>query len=286
MSLPDWFNQQGACSIMRVHAASRYICALAIWLTGGAPVWAQAVGEAVDLELVLAVDVSRSMDEGEQRLQRAGYVAAFRHPDVIAAITSSLHGRIAATYLEWAGDGSQGIIVPWSIIDGEPASYRFAEQLAGGQISLFNGTSIASAILFSAGLIESNAYAGQRRVIDVSGDGPNNIGPPVQSARDAVVARGITINGLPVMLRPGVGYFSIPDLDVYYTDCVIGGAGAFLVPVRAEEEFAAAIRRKLVLEIAGTPARVIAAAAQAQTSRIDCMVGERLRRQWMYDMDR
>ena len=243
--------------------------------------------EVVDLELVLAVDVSRSMDIEEQAIQRAGYSAAFRHRDVIAAITGGMHGRIAVAYVEWAGAGAENIVVPWTIIAGEADSLAFAAKLDGTGVNRYSGTSIASGLLLSAALIEGNKINGLRRVIDVSGDGPNNIGPPVEPTRDAIVGRGIAINGLPIMLRPGGGFFSIEQLDAYYEDCVIGGPAAFMIPVRAAEEFPEAIRRKLVLEIAGTEARVIFAAANTENrGKMDCLIGEKLRGRWYYGNDR
>ena len=248
---------------------------------------AAAAQEVVDLELVLAVDVSRSMDIEEQEIQRAGYAAAFRHPDIINAITGGMHGRIAVTYVEWAGAGTEQVIVPWSIIGSETDSFAFAAALGGVPVNRYSGTSIAAGLLFSAALIEGNKIAGLRRVIDVSGDGPNNTGPPIEPTRDAIVDRGISINGLPLMLRPGGGFFSIEQLDAYYEDCVIGGPAAFMIPVREPSEFPEAIRRKLVLEIAGQQPRVILAAGERETgAKMDCMIGEKLRRQWIYDNDR
>ncbi|HEX8374511.1 MAG TPA: DUF1194 domain-containing protein, partial [Geminicoccaceae bacterium] len=141
--------------------------------------------------------------------------------------------------------------------------------------------SISGALAFSAPLFEGNGYEGMRRVIDVSGDGPNNMGPPVVPVRDAVLERGIVINGLPVMLRPSqLGTMDIAALDVYYTDCVIGGPASFVLAVHEPGQLAEAIRQKLVLEIAGLPPRVTLAAERERASRTDCMVGERLRRSW------
>ena len=204
----------------------------------------------VDLELVLAVDVSGSMDVDEQAVQRRGYAAALRHPDVIHAIVDGGYGRIALTYVEWAGAASQAMIVPWSLIDGAEAAETFAEALDTRPISDMHGTSISGAIDYAVGLFAQNGYAGLRRTIDVSGDGPNNNGPPVTPERDAAVAAGIIINGLPIMIRPSSVFVS---LDRYYADCVIGGPGAFVLPVNDRDQLAEAIRRKLVLEVAGKP---------------------------------
>lgn len=242
---------------------------------------ARAQDTAVDLELILAVDVSRSMDIDEQKLQRDGYVAALTHPDVIAAITEGHHGRIALSYVEWAGPETQYKVVDWRLIDGPAAAGAFAAELTQAPIQRLRGTSISSGLVFVAPEFDNNGYQAARRVIDVSGDGPNNMGIPVVLAREAVVGAGITINGLPIMIKRMGGLFSIENLDVYYEDCVIGGFGAFLVVVRSADQFAEAIRRKLVLEIAGRAPEVIPAAATVAAPRIDCLIGEKLREQWM-----
>ncbi|HMB46654.1 MAG TPA: DUF1194 domain-containing protein, partial [Afifellaceae bacterium] len=205
----------------------------------------------VDLELVLAVDVSRSMDLEEQALQRAGYVAAFRHPEVIAAIGSGLTGRIAVTYLEWAGAGLQFHRVDWMLIDGADSAHAFADKVASAPIGRERRTSISAGLITAAGLLAASPFAAMREVIDVSGDGPNNEGMPVLEARRIVLERGVTINGLPILVRPGGGFYNAVDLDIYYENCVIGGPAAFLLTVESPDRFATAIRRKLVLEIAG-----------------------------------
>jgi hypothetical protein len=234
--------------------------------------------EAVDLELVLAVDVSGSMDPDEQELQRAGYVAALTHPDVIAGIRSGPYGRIAVTYVEW---GSwQRIAVPWAIVDGQQTAAAFAAALAEAPLGTLSRTSISGGLLFAAELFDENRLEGMRRVIDISGDGPNNLGPPVATTRDAIVERGIVINGLPFMLKTG-GRGYIDNLDFYYEDCVIGGPGAFLIAVRNRAQLADAIRQKLVLEVAGHAPKVIQASAEQREPRVDCLIGEQMRRQWM-----
>ena len=212
----------------------------------------------VDLELVLAVDVSRSMDPDEQRLQRDGYVAAFRHPEVVQAIRSGLAGRIAVTYMEWSGPAYQQVLVPWTIVGSDAEAAAFAASLAGVPLMRARGTSISGGLEAAAGLFATSGARSVRRVIDVSGDGPNNMGQPVASMRDAVIERGIAINGLPIVLKTRGAYsqFNIPDLDIYYEDCVIGGPGAFMVTVQDTSEFARAIRRKLVLEISGLTPQV------------------------------
>ena len=234
--------------------------------------------QRVDLELVLAVDVSLSMDTDEQRLQREGYVAAFRDSAVHRAIATGALGRIAVTYVEWAGEHAQETVVPWTLLDGPASALGFAEELAAAPPSRARMTSISSAITYAAAQFEATRFAGLRRVIDVSGDGPNNAGRPVLAAREEALARGIVINGLPILAKEESvsGFFDIARLDDYYRDCVIGGPGAFMVPIMATEEFAPAIRQKLILEIAGAqPAPVVPVRAEAKPA-MDCLIGERM----------
>lgn len=239
----------------------------------------------VDLELVLAVDVSLSMDSFEQQMQLQGYVDAFRDPSVLRAIDSGLHKKIAVIFVEWGGVEFQNIKVPWTLIDTAETADRFAERLGRRRLTALPLTSISTAVIFSAALFDDNGYKGTRRVIDVSGDGPNNQGLIVTKARDVVVKRGITINGLPVMLRIGQapGFFDLEKLDVYYEDCVVGGPGAFIVPVHEEKNFASAIRRKLIREISGAPPQLMRARADAWKAppRIDCLIGEKLWNEWL-----
>lgn len=240
--------------------------------------------QTVDLELLLAVDVSWSMDLDEQQLQREGYVGALRDPEVWRAISSGGNSRIAIMYVEWAGQNVQEIVIPWTLIDSPAALEAFAARLEKAPISRNRMTSISSAISFSTRQFGTGGFRGVRRVIDVSGDGPNNSGGPVELARDEAVKQGIVINGLPIILKPDhrSGFFDIRDLDKYYKDCVIGGFGAFVIPVRSKDEFAPAIRRKLILEIAGlTPdaigePRIIRTQASQPEELSDCMIGEKL----------
>ncbi len=236
----------------------------------------------VDLELVLAVDVSGSMDFEERKLQRDGYVNAFLHPEVIAAIGSGMTGSIAVAYVEWAGPKAQSLVMPWRLVDGKSASEAVSAELAQAESPRIRGTSISAALAFSGALFEDNGFSGSRQVIDISGDGPNNMGPPVVPMREAVLARGITINGLPLTLHPGT-MFSLPAglLDIYYEDCVIGGPGAFSISVQAPEQLAEAIRRKLVLEIAGRPPEIVPAQAVQMAPRIDCLIGEKTRPEFL-----
>ena len=240
--------------------------------------------QEVDLELVLAVDVSRSMESLEQELQKNGYVAALQHPEVLAAIQAGMLGKIAVTYVEWAGDSSQEVIAPWALIEGAQTARLFASQISAAQPSRIMRTSISGAITFASGLFDGNGFSSTRQVIDVSGDGPNNAGAPVLTARQAVLDRGITINGLPIMIQEDLfsGY-SVRELDVYYEDCVIGGPGAFLITVDSIGRIAEAIRRKLVLEIAGVPAARIIPAQFSTRPKMDCLIGEKL---WQRRMER
>ncbi len=243
----------------------------------------------VDLELALAVDVSLSMDLDEQRLQRDGYVAAFRDTQLWAAIKAGPRGRIAVTYIEWAGAEIQLTVLPWTLIDGPESAQRFADALEARPISRHRMTSITSALRYASHALERNAFRGSRQVVDVSGDGPNNAGGPVTAIRDELVAKGIVINGLPLMLKMGGpnSAFDIPNLDDYYADCVIGGTGAFSIPVREKHEFAAAIRQKLMLEISGLAPepkpRLIRVQTKPPRELADCLVGEK---QWRRYMDR
>ena len=245
--------------------------------------------DSVDLELVLAVDVSLSMDMEEQRLQRDGYVAALRDPQVIAAIQSGPSGRIAITYVEWAGPFNQVTVLPWTIVDGAQAAEAVAAQLSDAPISRFRMTSISAALEFAGQQFKSNPFRGIRRVIDVSGDGPNNSGPPVEGIRDQLLKDGVVINGLPIIIRPSQSStFDISYLDRYYADCVIGGPGSFMIPIREKSEFATATRQKLLLEIAGyePPPRIIKAQLKTERDRSDCLVGEYLWHRYMDDRPR
>lgn len=206
----------------------------------------------VDVELILAVDISQSMDEEEQKVQRKGYISALTSPEVLEAIRIGPTGRIAVSYVEWGGSDEQYIVADWSIIDGPETASAFAAKVSEAPLRQVQRTSITSALSFSVAMMEENEYFGLRRVIDMSGDGPNNQGGQVTDARDLALTKGITINGLPLMMKgTGNGWYHMPNLDHYYEDCVIGGPGAFTIPVHSKESFASAIRMKLVLEIAG-----------------------------------
>ena len=231
----------------------------------------------VDVEIILAVDVSYSMDTDEQALQREGYVQAITSSEFLQALKAGMHGRVAMTYVEWAGAADQRVLMPWRLVDGPETAAVMASELAGAPYRRAFRTSISGAIEFSAPLFENNGFSGMRRVIDLSGDGTNNQGTLVETSRDEALAKGITINGLPIMLkRPNSSMMDIDNLDVYYEDCIIGGPGAFVIPIREREKFREATRTKLVLEVAGAvpPARVIPAAKSGP--RVSCTIGERM----------
>jgi hypothetical protein len=241
----------------------------------------------VDVELVLAVDISYSMDPDEQALQREGYIQALTSREFLTAIREGGHGRIAVTYFEWAGPATQKVVMPWRVIDGPEAADAVAAEIARAPTSRASRTSISSALRFARGLFDDSSYRGVRRVIDVSGDGANNSGPLVAPMRDEIVKEGITINGLPILLkRLNYATMDIEDLDVYYEDCVIGGPGAFVIPIREREKFIEATRQKLLLEIAGLQPEAKVIPASADKPRISCTIGEKIwRERWGDGMD-
>jgi hypothetical protein len=217
------------------------------------PVLSPALGQrrAVDLALALAADCSGSVHAEHYALQQRGYAEAFRSPEVIKAIRSGIHGAIAVAYYQWSGYALQTLILPWTVLQSDEEIARFALQMERAERTIFGGgTSPTGAIEFGHRLLSDLPVQTTRRVIDVSGDGRNNTGPPPAEARRAAVAAGIVINGLPILHME-------PDIDEYYEKNVIGGPGAFLVPARDYASFAAAVRRKLVLEIAGLDAGAV-----------------------------
>ena len=231
----------------------------------------------VDVELVLAVDISYSMDIDELALQREGYVRALTSTEFLNALRQGIHGKVAVTYFEWAGASEQRVVVPWRIVDGPESAGSVASEIMAAPIRRAARTSISGALLFGMKLFDESGQRGIRRVIDVSGDGANNSGTLVTIARDEVVSQGITINGLPIMLkRPSYSTMDIELLDKYYEDCVIGGPAAFVIPVKDRDKFVEAIRTKLVLEIASLPPEPRVIRASAANPRVPCTVGERL----------
>ena len=232
---------------------------------------------SVDVELVIAVDVSYSMDMDELAVQREGYAQAIVSKEFLQALKSLPLGKISVTYFEWAASSDQKIIIPWRVIDGPETADAVADEIMKTPIRRASRTSISGAIYFAMPLFEANPYRGLRRVIDISGDGPNNNGLPVLGARDIALSKGITINGLPIMVKePSYSTMDIENLDWYYEDCVIGGPGSFVVPIKDREKFKEAIRTKLLLEVAGrTPERRIVPVAEKEP-RVSCLIGERI----------
>ena len=222
----------------------RWIAAAALFVAAGGFAQAQ---QKVDLQLVLAVDASGSVNMTRFNLQKQGYAEAFRNPRVLDSIRSGSTGSIAVTMIQWTGPFQQVVVVPWTLINDRKSAEDFAGAIEQAPRQLFSGgTSISGAIDFSASLMPSHLFTGLKRVIDVSGDGSNNNGRPVTQARDDAVAKGIIVNGLPILSLE-------PYLDRYYYDNVIGGPGSFMVPAESYETFAAAVLRKLILEIAANP---------------------------------
>jgi len=245
------------------------LATLAGWLVGssatGAPAGqpanqlaGQLAGQKVDLALVIATDVSYSVDENEAHFQREGAIAAFRNADVVKAIQSGSLGRIAVSYLDFSSYQSNRVLVGWTIVSDKASADAFADELAGKRRTLGVQTSISSGLELAQRLLETSGIEASKRIIDVSGDGPNNDGHLVEKVRDEIVAKGIIINGLPIMTPADqFDVYYLADLDKYYAGCVIGGPGAFIQVAHGFEDLARALRRKLILEIsdAGTPPR-------------------------------
>ncbi len=246
-----------------------------LFLLTAVPAWA----EHVDVELVLGVDTSRSMDYDELALQREGYARALEHRAFIHVVRSGVAQQIALTYFDWGGPGNSDVILPWTIIRSEEDAANAAAILRGSPVKNLRGTGISTAILKGIELIETNDITSERQIIDISGDGPNNVGPPVTEARDEAAAKGIEVNGLPMMLKEPGATYNIGNLDIYYQDCVITGPTAFVIAVQDVDRLATSILQKLVTEIAGkTPEPRIWRAAQT-----DCLIGEKLREQRFLD---
>ena len=237
----------------------------------------------VDLKLVLAVDMSGSMDAREQQVQRDGYVQAFRDPEVLKAILSGPYGRIAVTYVMWAGAFSQETAVPWTVIASQRDAMAFSAALSRIPLHTDRGTSISSALLVANSKFNSTPLVSDRSTIDVSGDGSNNDGVPVAPVRDKVLAQGVTINGLPILIDPSgvpgtLAGFGYVGLDDYYHDCVTGGPASFVIPIKTLADFAPAIRRKLILEIAWQPqtaAVVPVLDTLGDRPKVDCAAADR-----------
>jgi len=207
----------------------------------------------VDLQLVLAVDVSRSIDEVEAELQRRGYIEALTSDRVVDAILSGENKRIAICYTEWAGTHFQAVVIDWTVIDSPGAAQRFADRLAEAPRTSQSWTAIGAALAHAGQRFENAPFVAKRRVIDVSGDGRTNDGPPAEIVRDKLVLQGIVVNGLPVMMNRS-NFGRPPDLalDRYYEESVIGGPGSFLIVADNFDHFGRAVRTKMVREISAT----------------------------------
>src|SRR6185312_14335673 len=223
---------------------------------------APAAQQQVDVKLVLATDVSRSIDDDEARLEREGTAEAFLSPDVIKAIQNGALGKIAVALLDFSSPDDNKIVIDWQIVHDRASAAALAGLIRNAPRTPGRRTSISSALELGSLLLETSEkdIMATRRIIDVSGDGPNNDGNPMREVHDKIIAQGIVVNGLPVMDDNGNGYF--PDLDKYYAACVAGGRGSFVVPVHSFRDFGLAMRHKLILEISRdeTPTR------QAQNS--------------------
>jgi hypothetical protein len=277
--LMRWYVSIGAVLVAGAIAGGD-VAGFAAPNTGSQPIARSADKEtapSVDVELVLAVDVSYSMDMDELAVQREGYAQAIVSKEFLQALKSLPNGKISVTYFEWAASSDQKIIIPWRVIDGPETADAVAEEILKTPIRRASRTSISGAIYFAMPLFEANPYRGLRRVIDISGDGPNNNGLPILGAREAALAKGITINGLPIMVKePSLSTMDIENLDWYYEDCVIGGPGSFVVSIKDRDKFKEAIRTKLLLEVAGrTPEHRIVPVAEKEP-RVSCLIGEKI----------
>ncbi len=209
---------------------------------------------AVDLALVMAVDVSLSIDEKEAAIQRNGYIHALKDKRVTEAIRSGPIGKIAITYVEWSSVYHQVQVVPWHVISDAKSAAAFADEISKAPVKPGSTTSISAGLDFSVKLFDKSGYDASRRVIDISGDGYSDYGRPVKDARDDAVKKGVTINGLAMMFERPKWKQEVPeDLDRYYNEQVIGGPGAFFVTVRTPNDFSQSLLHKLVLEIAAAP---------------------------------
>ena len=241
--------------------------------------------QQVDVQLVLAVYISYSMDMDELATQREGYAEAITSREFLQALRQGPTGRIAITYFEWAGMYDQKIIIPWRLVDGPESAEAVATEIARTPVRRASRTSISAAIDYSVGLLEQSEFAGLRKVIDVSGDGANNQGVVVTQARDAALAKGIVINGLPIMMKQlSYATMDIPDLDIYFERCVTGGPGSFVLAIKERAKFKEAIRHQLLMEVAGRmpepniAPHIVPASVQGGGPRanVDCMIGEKV----------
>jgi hypothetical protein len=274
-----WLSDFGRCA--------RFACSAAfLAFAGYAPANAQNsdlfpnTGPDVDVALVLAVDISFSMDLDELNLQRTGYIEALTSPLVLDAIRKGMVGKVAVTYIEWAGVNTRHVIADWSIIEDQASAEAFVQKLREAPVRRARRTSVTTAIEFSIDRLKQAQVRPIRRVIDISGDGPNNEGGLVTRARDAAVEAGVVINGLPIIIKRGWSSpFDVDNLDDYYRDCVIGGPGSFMLTITGKDQFTPAIKQKILRELASpTQNDITATPARGET---DCTMGERQwRQQW------
>lgn len=233
--------------------------------TGLSAVRALSVDAGVDVALVIAGDVSGSMEPDEQRLQRDGFATAFRHPDVQRMIESGMTGRVAVTYVEWAGPGEHWVIAPWTIISNKTDAAAFATTVAAAPLVNGRQTSLSGGLVFAAAQFQILGTPAVRMTIDISGDGYNSAGAPLAAAREFVLNKAITVNGLTFPAATDqnrqnysqyISFGSACDLEGYYQNCVIGGPGGFAMHIEKPAQFISVIRRKVALEIAALPAQV------------------------------
>jgi FixJ family two-component response regulator len=274
--------------VRKVIALGSYVCIIAsvlmLALSGvvasSATLSVPMAGAAVDAEIVLAVDVSESVDLDELQFQREGYAEALTSKEFLDVLRKGPHGAVAIMYFEWSSANDQRPVLGWRIVGGPESADALAAAILDAPARRAGRTSISAAISFAMRAFSNSPYRGPKRVIDISGDGPNNNGEAVNVARDAAIAQGVTINGLPIMIKQRSEPPDIERLDIYYEDCVIGGPGAFAIAVRDRSEFKQAIRAKLLREIARNDTGTLSP-VRARRPRVSCSVGEQLwRERW------
>jgi Protein of unknown function (DUF1194) len=217
------------------------------------------------------------MDKDKLAIRREGHAQAIVSEEFLQALKTGPNGRLAVTYFEWSASNYQKIIVPWRVIDGPETAAAVAAEIMNAPAVPHSVTSISAAINFAMSLFDNNPYRGSRHVIDISGDGPNNSGEPVVGARDVALAKGITINGLPIMLKgPSRPQMDIDHLDHYYEDCVTGGPGSFVMTIEDRDKFKEAIRTMLVFEVAGLAPERPNISSTEKEKRISCLIGEEM----------
>ncbi|HMI95732.1 MAG TPA: DUF1194 domain-containing protein [Micropepsaceae bacterium] len=250
---------------MKTALAASALVVLAVLPTAALPAPAAT---QVDLKLVIATDVSRSINSEEARIQREGTAEAFLNPDVVKAIQSGALGRIAIAMIDWSSPQFDRVVLDWTIVKDKASAAALSEKIRNIPRAPGRRTSISSALELGSLLLEAsdNDIVATRKVIDVSGDGPNNDGNSLQETHDKTIASGVVVNGLPIMDENANGYF--PNLDKYYAGCVVGGKGAFVVVVRSFKDFGAAMRHKLILEISQNESQIKQALESLQQNRL------------------